>query len=48
MKNSKGKKKTVEREGERERAREGKRDKFDRPGQIANKIGVRRDGPTRT
>ena len=27
---------------------EGSGDKFDRTGQIANKIGVRRDGPTRT
>lgn len=36
---------------ERERGEwrlEGSGDKFDRTGQIANKIGVRRDGPTRT
>ena len=52
-KNAEGEEESAGAQRRRERKRErgegeGRRDKFDRAGQIANKIGVRGDGPTRT
>ena len=48
-KNAEGEEESAGAQRRRERGEgEGRRDKFDRAGQIANKIGVRGDGPTRT